>query len=250
MKQGMHRPHSLHSEPRREAQEHVGDHANGSPPYGNALYADPQQRPPPPPLPGFEHVRRGWNSHQSFFAARIAPGEYYVTKHDEGVCTTLGSCISACIRDRQSGIGGMNHFMLPDTPSIEPESWRACGLGLATRYGHHAMEHLINAIMRNGGRREHLEVKVFGGGRILANMTDIGQRNIDFVRQYLADENLRLLAEDVGDIYPRMVIYFPATGRVKVKRLPTLHNQAVASQELRYGQRIAEQPFSGAIELF
>lgn len=210
----------------------------------------PDRPPAQPPLPGFEHVKRGWNPSLSFYAARILPGEYYVTRNDEGVCTTLGSCIAACIRDRVSGIGGMNHFMLPATVSNEPEAWRASGLGMATRYGNHAMEHLINSIMRNGGRRENLEVKIFGGGRILPNMSDIGLRNITFVRDYIAAEGLRLIAEDVGDICPRMVIYFPASGRAKVKRLRTLHNQSIASQELRYGQDLIDQPVGGDIELF
>jgi chemotaxis protein CheD len=208
-------------------------------------------RPPlPPVLPGFEHVKRAWNNSLAFHAARILPGEYYVTRSDEGVCTTLGSCIAACIRDNVTGIGGMNHFMLPATVSNEPAAWQAIGLGAATRYGNFAMEHLINAIMRNGGRRENLEVKIFGGGRILANMTDVGLRNIAFVREYLAAEGLRVIAEDVGDIYPRMVIYFPQSGKAKVKRLRSLHNQVIAKQELSYGKSIVEQPLAGAIELF
>lgn len=178
------------------------------------------------------------------------PGEYYVTKGNEGVSTTLGSCISACIRDRVSGIGGMNHFMLPANANAGADSWKASGLGAATRYGNYAMEHLINEIMRNGGRRENLEVKVFGGGRILEKMTDVGMRNIAFVRDYIAAEGLEMIAEDVGDIFPRMVIYLPASGRVKVKRLRSLHNNLIASEELDYGKTIIDKPVSGDIELF
>jgi chemotaxis protein CheD len=207
-------------------------------------------RPPPPPvLPGFEHVRRNWNNTLSVYAARILPGEYYVTKSEEGVSTTLGSCIAACIRDRVSGIGGMNHFMLPASTN-DSGDWKASGLGAATRYGNYAMEHLINEIMRNGGRRENLEVKIFGGGRIMEKMTDVGLRNIAFVRDYLGSEGLTLLAEDVGDIYPRMVIYFPVTGVAKVKRLRSLHNNVIASQEKSYVDSIANQPVSGDVELF
>jgi chemotaxis protein CheD len=206
--------------------------------------------PPPPPLPGFEHVRRGWNSRLGVYAARILPGEYYVTKSEEGVSTTLGSCIAACIRDRVAGIGGMNHFMLPAAAGVESDVWTAAGLGAATRYGNHAMEHLINQIMRNGGKRENLEVKIFGGGRIIDRMTDVGLRNIAFVRDYLVAEGLAAAAEDVGDVHPRMVVYFPATGVAKVKRLRSLHHNLIVSQEERYVEHMAARPVSGAIELF
>ncbi len=209
----------------------------------------PLAHPLPPALPGFEHVRRRWDDNLGTVNARILPGELYVTASDEGVTTTLGSCISACIRDRVSGIGGMNHFMLPSDGS-DPAALKASNLSAATRYGNHAMEHLINAIMRNGGRRENLEVKVFGGGRIIANMTDVGLRNIAFVRHYLAMEGLQIASQDVGDVFPRMVAYFPATGRVRVKRLRSLHNNTIASQEQKYIESIKRQPVSGDVELF
>jgi chemotaxis protein CheD len=204
----------------------------------------------PPALPGFEHVRRTWNASHAFYSARILPGEYYVTVADEAVSTTLGSCIAACIRDRVSGIGGMNHFMLPATSGSDSDSWKAAGLGAGTRYGNFAMEHLINGILRNGGRRENLEVKIFGGGRILANMTDVGKRNILFVREYIKTEKLRLVAEDVGDAFPRMAVYFPATGNARVKRLRSLHNNVIASEEKSYLERVVDKPVAGDIELF
>ncbi len=206
--------------------------------------------PPRPTLPGFEHVRRSWNHNYQSYAARILPGEYYVTKNDEGVYTTLGSCISACIRDRVSGIGGMNHFMLPSTDSSEADAWKASSQSSATRYGNYAMEHLINEIMRNGGKRQNLEVKIFGGGRILENMTDVGERNINFVRDYLQLEGLQVVSEDVGSIYPRMVVYFPQSGRARVKRLRSLHNNTIASQEISYIDTLKAKPISGEIELF
>jgi chemotaxis protein CheD len=203
-----------------------------------------------PTLYGFEHVRRSWNSQFQTYAARILPGEYYVTKHNEGVATTLGSCISACIRDRVSGIGGMNHFMLPSSENSDKSSVRASGLNDAARFGNYAMEQLINEIMRNGGRRENLEVKIFGGGRIIAGMTDVGEGNINFVRDYLALERLSVVAEDVGDIHPRMVIFFPATGMVRVKRLRSLHNNTIAELERRHLDSVKKKPVSGDIELF
>ena len=206
--------------------------------------------PLPPTLPGFEHVRRSWNNNYQAYAARILPGEYYVTRSDEGVYTTLGSCISACIRDTMLGIGGMNHFMLPTTSASEANTWKASSQSSATRYGNYAMEHLINEIMRNGGKRQNLEVKLFGGGRILENMSDVGQRNIAFVRDYLRVENLQVVSEDLGSIYPRMVVYFPATGRARVKRLRSLHNNTIANQEINYIDTLRTKPVTGDIELF
>lgn len=208
--------------------------------------------PPSPslPLPGFEHIRRSWSESYQLYSARILPGEYYVTKSDEGVHTTLGSCISACIRDKATGIGGMNHFMLPFTGTPAADAWKAAGTNAATRYGNYAMEHLINEIMRNGGKRENLEVKVFGGGRVLANMTDVGERNIAFVRDYLLTEGLRVVSEDVGDVFPRMVVYFPASGRVRVKRLRSLHNNVIATQEISYLDSLKTKPVTGDVELF
>jgi len=206
--------------------------------------------PLPPVLPGFEHVKRAWNNTYASYAARILPGEYYVTRSEEGVYTTLGSCISACIRDKMSGIGGMNHFMLPSTDAAGVESLKANGLGAAARYGNFAMEHLINDILKNGGSRANLEVKIFGGGRILEKMTDVGMRNIAFVQDYLQTEGLQLVAADVGDIFPRMVVYFPQSGRAKVKRLRSLHNNVIADQENNYVQSIVDKPVAGDVELF
>lgn len=203
-----------------------------------------------PALPGFEHVRRSWNNQFQSWAARILPGEFYVTRNEEAVATTLGSCIAACIRDRHTGIGGMNHFMLPATGISDLATLKASSLSDATRYGNYAMEHLINEIMRNGGRRQHLEVKLFGGGRIISGMTDVGLANITFVRDYLETENLSVVAEDVGDIYPRMVIFFPASGVARVKRLRSLHNNTIVDQERQYIDSIKKQPVSGDVELF
>jgi chemotaxis protein CheD len=199
-------------------------------------------------LPGFESIKRAWNNSYETVAARLLPGEYFVTMHDEAVYTTLGSCISACIRDRVSGIGGMNHFMLPVSSSSD--SWKAADNSASTRYGNFAMEHLINDILKNGGRRHNLEAKIFGGGRIIANMTDVGLRNISFARDYLETEGLKITSEDVGDIFPRMVVYFPATGKVRVKRLRSLHNNTIVEQETSYLRTIEKKPVSGDIELF
>ncbi|MGV8933365.1 MAG: chemoreceptor glutamine deamidase CheD [Gallionellaceae bacterium] len=200
------------------------------------------------PLPSFENIKRGWHAKFEIVASRLLPGEYFVTLKDEAIYTTLGSCISACIRDRITGIGGMNHFMLP--VSTNTNSWKASDNNASTRYGNFAMEHLINDILKNGGKRQNLEAKIFGGGRIIANMTDVGLRNISFVRDYLQTEGLQITSEDVGEEFPRLVVYFPATGKVRVKRLRSLHANTIVEQETQYLSSIEKKPVSGDIELF
>ncbi|GAB6039548.1 chemoreceptor glutamine deamidase CheD [Endothiovibrio diazotrophicus] len=204
---------------------------------------------PPRALRGFGHISRKWDATHGVFAAKILPGEYYVTLHDEAVFTVLGSCISACVRDKVFGIGGMNHFMLPAS-SGDAGSWHAADTSAATRYGNFAMEHLINDILKAGGRRENLEVKLFGGGRILVTATTVGERNIRFALDYVRTEGLELATRDLGDVYPRKVIYFPTTGRVRVKKLRSLHTNTIAARETAYLSAIEEKPVEGEIELF
>ncbi|MGE0385476.1 MAG: chemoreceptor glutamine deamidase CheD [Gammaproteobacteria bacterium] len=204
--------------------------------------------PKPPALPGFEAINRYWDPTREIFCAKILPGEYYVTTTGEGIVTVLGSCVSACIRDRLSGIGGMNHFMLPE--GARDDNWASTGVSAATRYGTYAMEHMINDILKAGGRRDRFEIKIVGGGRILANVTDIGRRNIEFVRQYLAAEGLVLAGEDVGDICPRKVVFLPATGKVQVKKLNSLHNDTILTRETQYQRNLTKAPVAGDVELF
>ncbi|BDU22812.1 chemoreceptor glutamine deamidase CheD [Dyella sp. GSA-30] len=199
-------------------------------------------------LPGFEHVRRYWDPTQSCMTAKILPGEYYVSDQDEMISTVLGSCVSACIRDRQRQIGGMNHFMLPE-PVGDRDSWSST-VSRAARYGNDAMEQLINRILKAGGHRNDLEVKIFGGGRVLAQMTDIGRRNIAFVRRYIETEKLNLVAEDVGDVHPRQVQYFPQTGRVRVRLMHGLQESRLVDTEKHYLKRLANDPIKGEVELF
>jgi len=198
-------------------------------------------------LVDFDHVNRYWDRSQNSWSAKILPGEYYVTiQPDEIVATTLGSCVSACIRDKVFGIGGMNHFMLPIKSEHASDDW----MDSATRYGSYAMEHLINDILKNGGNRKNLEVKLTGGGKIMKNMSDVGARNIDFVLEYLQTENLDIIVQDLGGIYPRKVIYYPATGRLRVKKLRSMHNDTLIQREQAYQHELDVQPDSGGIELF
>jgi len=209
-------------------------------------HTDKQQR----CLRGFSHINRYWDKLHQIHAAKILPGEYYVTLHDEAIVTVLGSCISACIRDRVFGIGGMNHFMLPDSEGKLDK--RITAGSEATRYGNFAMEKLINDILKHGGRRENLEIKIFGGGQIIKDMhtLDIGQRNIEFVKDYIRTEGLSLLVDETGDVYPRKVYFFPASGKVRVKKLKSMHNNTVVERESKYRHRIIKEPVKGDIELF
>ena len=199
---------------------------------------------------GFDHINRYWDKTFDLIAAKILPGEYYVTKDNELITTVLGSCVSACIRDREMGIGGMNHFMLPITTSDKLKKSSDAIVGQATRYGNYAMEHLINTILSNGGKRKNLELKVFGGGKIIPMLTDVGIKNIDFVLDYIDQEGLNLLSHDLGDIYPRKIIYFPKTGKVRMKKIQDLHNDTIAQRESRYLNVLKNEPVSGDVELF
>lgn len=206
---------------------------------------------PEPALVGFTHIKRYWDKTNNSHVAKILPGEYYVTTNHELITTVLGSCISACIRDTLFGIGGMNHFMLPMSKTENGGGWGGDINSSATRYGNFAMEHLINGILTNGGQRKNLEVKIFGGGRIISQMTDVGANNIDFVRDYIETEALNLISENVGDIYPRKVLYDPKTGKVKMKKLRSLHNDTIISRETDYSKVLIDTPEeTGDIDLF
>ncbi|MYN03107.1 chemoreceptor glutamine deamidase CheD [Pseudoduganella sp. DS3] len=180
-------------------------------------------------------------------AAKILPGEYYYTHKEMLIVTVLGSCVSACIRDRVTGVGGMNHFMLPDGGSDAGSPVSA-----SARYGTYAMEVLINDLLKAGARRENLEAKVFGGGAVLKGFTaiNVGERNAAFVQTFLKNEKIRIVAEDLNDIYPRKVYFFPRTGKVLVKKLMQTHNDTLAQRENEYASRLKSKPVAGEVELF
>ena len=202
----------------------------------------------PPCLGGFEHVNRYWDPVNQTWAAKILPGEYYVSVHDELITTVLGSCISVCIRDKVRGIGGMNHFMLPSNDERD-SSWNE-KVNSATRYGNHAMEHLINDILKVGGNRRDLEAKMFGGGHVLKIELNIGGKNADFARHYLAREGLNLVAEDVEGKDPRKIQFYPRSGRARVKKLRKVNNNTIARREQQYFRNIERVRPHTDVELF
>lgn len=176
-----------------------------------------------------------FDQHFNVEAAKILPGKYYATGRDMMLVTVLGSCVAACIRDRKSGIGGMNHFMLPNDPA---DSNRL--ISASARYGTYAMEILINKLLQLGARRDNLEAKVFGGGEVLKDMstTNVGQLNAEFVRKYLVREKIKVVAEDLADSCPRKVHYFPNSGRVMVKKLHNFRSNIVFLREKDYGSHL------------
>lgn len=178
-------------------------------------------------------------------AAKILPGEYFVASQDALLVTVLGSCVAACIRDVDSGVGGMNHFMLPDDGGREE-------FGSSARYGTYAMEVLINHLLKLGARRNRLEAKVFGGGAVLASLasSNVGARNAEFVLDFLKTEKIPVVAKDLLDSYPRKVYYFPKTGKVLVKKLHRVHNDTLFSRENDYKVRLASARMEGDVELF
>ncbi len=207
-----------------------------------------RQRTPPSTVPGFEHVRRFWQPQYDAFVAKVLPGEYYVTRGGEWVGTVLGSCVSACIRDPQARVGGLNHFMLPDAG--DGGRWGNSDVDLAHRYGSYAMEHMINDLLKLGARRTRLEIKLVGGGRMIEHMSDVGARNIEFVRSYLLKEGFLVAGEDLGGAHPRRVVYDVDSGRVRVKKLPLQSGRTIAREEMDYRHVIREQKVTGDVELF
>ena len=159
-------------------------------------------------------------------AAKILPGEYYVTGRNMLLVTVLGSCVAACIRDPMTGLGGMNHFMLPDSGD------RSDVLSSSMRYGGYAMEVLVNQLVKLGANRARLEAKVFGGGAVIAGMNSInvGERNTKFVMDFLQMERIPVVSKDVLEIYPRKVCFLPASGKAMVKRLASANTEAPTSE--------------------
>ena len=174
-------------------------------------------------------------------AVKVLPGEYFVDNEDIPIMTTLGSCIAACLWDRASGVGGLNHFMLPD------------GVGENGRYGAYAMELLINEMMKRGASRRSLEAKIFGGAQVISGMEtmNIGERNTRFVLDYLRTERIPVVSKDVLDVYPRKVCFLPASGKAMVKRLASTNTAALLAQERAAAQQAAPViAIGGSVDLF
>ena len=150
-------------------------------------------------------------------AVKILPGEYHATGDGGIITTVLGSCVSVCLYDTVNGVGGMNHYMLPGATGDPGRSEDG-----SARYGTHAMKLLIEHVLQLGAVRACLEAKVFGAGRVMEGMSDVGRQNAAFAMRYLKEENIRIVAVDVGDTFPRKICFSPNTGQVFVKRIQKL----------------------------
>ena len=182
-----------------------------------------------------------WDAHFRNDAVKVLPGEYFVHDEDLLIMTTLGSCIAACLWDRVAKVGGMNHFMLPE------------GNGDSGRYGSFAMELLINEMMKRGASKSRMEAKIFGGGAVISGMNslNVGERNTNFVIDYLKLERIPIVSKDVMDVYPRKVCFLPASGKAMVKRLAPTNTEAVVQQDRAAIQKVQPVASSGgSIDLF
>jgi chemotaxis protein CheD len=191
-------------------------------------------------------VRRYHDPHFDVIAVKVLPGEHYVTQTaEETIVTILGSCVAACIRDPIARVGGMNHFMLPEN---QTGAWG--GVSSSLRYGNFAMERLINDILKRGGRRSRLEIKVFGGANVLGIGATVGQQNCEFIEAYLAAEGLPIAARHLYGEHPRRVHYFPQTGKVFVLELRRQKDREGVGVEQTYRETLRQEPVAGSIELF
>ncbi|MET0793411.1 MAG: chemoreceptor glutamine deamidase CheD [Polyangiaceae bacterium] len=199
---------------------------------------------PPRPLRGFEAMHRYWDMGENNWVAPVLPGNYYVTTSGEVISTVLGSCVSTCVRDPVIGIAGLNHFMLPN----QGGTYQAAD---ALRYGCFAVERLINELVKYGAARERLEIKIFGGGKVIPGMSDIGLKNIRFVHEYFETEGLVICAEDTGGTWARRVRYHTGTGRVLIQRLQTQETNQVVSREAELQRSLSiVPPPHGEVDLF
>ena len=180
-------------------------------------------------------------------ALKLLPGGFVATGSPRLLVTLLGSCVAACLRDPDSGVCGMNHFLLPASGAIlEPTSTSA-------RFGVHAMEMLITEMQRMGARRDRLQAKVFGAGSVLEgmNVVNVGELNAAFVRQYLEVEGIPLLASDLLGESARKVYFFTDTGKVMIRRLKPERIEKVVVEEERYLENLKKDADrSGSIDLF
>jgi chemotaxis protein CheD len=194
------------------------------------------------PTRGFEHVHHHWDALAGSWIVHLMPGDFYVTAADELIATILGSCVATCIRDSRLGLGGMNHFLLPDDPRSERGD-------NALRYGCFAIERLINELLKRGAARERFEIKVFGGGQMFRSLRDIGQSNVAFVEQYLRDEGLSIAAQDTGGKTARRLRYHAQTGRALLKHLPVQESERLREREQNFRSKL-QAHIAGPVELF
>lgn len=166
----------------------------------------------------------------------VGQGEHHVTSDPNVMLTTiLGSCVAMCLRDPETGVGGMNHFLLPEGAGAGTDAGR--------RYGAYAMELLINDVLKAGGRRDRLEAKLFGGGRMFDALKDVGMANADFAERFLRDEAIPVVGGSLRGSGGRRLHYWPVSGRALQRAVTDSHVPVAAPPRV-------EMVASGAVELF
>lgn len=190
--------------------------------------------------------RRGADRDNTHKVTTLYSGDYYVTANcDEMIVTILGSCVAACMHDPVAKVGGMNHFLLPESGSASP-----AGSGESARYGAFAMEQLINGMLKMGAVKSRMEVKVFGGANVINNSAMIGTKNVAFVRDFLKQENITIAGEDLGEDYPRRLRFYPHSGRIMMLKLKRKEDLLVVDEEKKFAEMLTKKPVEGGIELF
>ncbi len=170
----------------------------------------------------------------------IVQGEQAVSEDPAVVLSTLlGSCVAACIRDPVAGVGGMNHFLLPGDGMRTP-------VETSVSHGVHAMELLLNDLLRHGARRDRLEAKLFGGANLMRGLTDVGAMNAAFAQEFLKREGIAHVGGSLGGECGRRIQFWPVSGRARQVFLAPNEQQAFESE-----RRVQPKPAaSGALELF
>ena len=195
-----------------------------------------------------------WDEKFKCNVVNILSGDFYVSNHAEVICTILGSCISACIYDKEKRIGGMNHFILPEQLcSHQSQNIEVLENSYASRYGAVSMERMINELVKQGGNMHNMQAKIFGGANIINAMSvtnDIGKKNTDFVRNYLKLENIPVLSEDVGGNHPRKVYFFSDSNDVYVKKTGNFHLRELIKSEHKYQRYLNTTIEEADIEIF
>lgn len=193
---------------------------------------------------GFEDINRYWDEQNNIPAAKITPGEHYVTGKGELITTVLGSCITVCVHDVIQGIGGMNHFSLSSNPTRVHSSQEFSSFDSLAISGIAVMEKLVDSILTNGGKRKNLGVKVFGGADLEDADSGVGEMNVSFIANYITKEKYCLQSFDVRGTYPRKVLYYPDTGRVLVRMLHKLPNHTLQNRERDYFLKLDNRSYA------
>jgi chemotaxis protein CheD len=205
-----------------------------------------QPDPSPPPVPGFEDAHRLWDPIHHRWTVRIVPGEMFVTSHDESISTILGTGLSVCVRDPVLRIGGMNQFILP-IPVGEVTGGAAADPRHAMQYGRSVMDRLLREVLKLGAKRDRLKAKMYGGCRHMHPGTDVSEMTIAFARRFLREQGVPLVAEKLGDGYPRRLMYFPSSGMALMDRLPNRLVAAVTKRETQYVQSLIQASPAGLV---